>query len=90
LQFGFSQRNKKKQIKDSRNQIKYKMKKTILTLAIFATLFSCKEEKKEVAKNPVVEETKEIALRSPEVLPIRIEERNTRVSILMEVCSVLF
>ena len=36
------------------------MKKTILTLVLLATLFSCKEKDKAVA-TPVVEEPKEIA-----------------------------
>ncbi|WP_445710639.1 alpha-amylase family glycosyl hydrolase [Flavobacterium sp.] len=43
------------------------MKKTILTLTLLATLFSCKEEKKEIVTQPVIEETKEIAQFSPEM-----------------------
>jgi alpha-amylase len=43
------------------------MKKTILTLTLLATLFSCKEEKKEIVAQPVIEETKEIAQFSPEM-----------------------
>lgn len=43
------------------------MKKTILTLALLTMLFSCKEDKKQVAETPIVEETKEIAQFTPEM-----------------------
>lgn len=43
------------------------MKKTIFTLTFLTALLSCKEEKKEIIAQPVVEETKEIAQFSPEI-----------------------
>ena len=43
------------------------MKKTIVALSILASLWSCKEDKKETINEPIAETAKEIAEFSPEM-----------------------